>query len=283
MRFDGIGACVLNPHGNVISPSMHIHRYPTVERFGLVWIWMGKPEAASPNDIPNLSYMNALGMRTVHSYIKTTYRYDILVDNLLDLSHADYLHVGTFSGGLAERSDTQVRQQGNDVIVVRTQYSAPPPPRFRDLADRVDLSFTIHWHPGQVINFEWRGVPAGHDLANGRLLSRFAHIATPETDGSTHYFMSMTRDNDIDDPALDAQIARYQVTVVQNEDGAMLDAIDAEMKGANLMDLRPVVLPTDKGGLRVRHVMKHLLRQEGEQAESEHTARHSPPIPVAVK
>ena len=232
LRFDGSGACVLNPHGSVIAPAMHLRRYPVVERHGLVWVWMGQPEIASPDSIPDLSYMDAPGVRTVHSYIKADYRYDILVDNLLDLSHADYLHVGSFSGGPPERSETQVREQGDDVIVVQTLYGAPPPPRFEDLADRADMSFTIHWHPGQIMDFEWRGTPAGGDLAGGRRLARFAHIATPETDATTHYFMSSTRDYDLADPARDAQVSSFQMNVIQNEDGPMLDAINAEMGGA---------------------------------------------------
>ena len=250
LRFDGSGACVLNPHSNLITPSMHVRSYKVAEKHGLVWIWMGEPEAASPDSIPDVSYMVAPGMRTVHSYIRTDYRYDILVDNLLDASHVDYLHVGSFSSGEPERSETAVRLQGDDVLAVRTLHNSPPPPRYRDvLPDRADIAFLIHWHPGQVMSFEWWAAPVGQDPVTGRLLSRFAHIATPETDRSTHYFMSVTRADD-DDPALDAQIARNQATVIQTEDGPMLDAIDAEMEGADLMDLRPVVLPTDKGPYR---------------------------------
>lgn len=267
LRFDGSGRCVLNPHGGVISTSMHVRSHPVAERHGLVWIWMGPPEAASPQTIPDLSYMVAAGARTVHSHIEARYRYDILVDNLLDISHIEYLHVGSFSSGAAESGETKVRLEGDSVIVTRLVFGSPPPPRYRSvLPDLVDLSFTIHWHPGQVIQFEWRATPAGRDWAEGRLLSRFAHIATPATQATTQYFMSVTRHHDIDDAELDEDIARYQVGVVQREDGPMLEAIAAEMDGAELADLHPVLLPTDVGAMQVRRVMTRLLREQAEQS-----------------
>ena len=281
LRFDGSGMCVLNPHGETINPAMHVHHYPAVECHGLVWIWMGNPETASLDRIPNLSYMGASGSRTVRNYIYADYRYDILVDNLLDVSHVDYLHVGSLSSGPPERGEVQVRQQGDDVFVVRTLYNSPTPPRIRDWADRIDQRFVAHWHPGQVIDFEWRGALVGQDLASGRLLARFSHYVTPETDGSTHYFMSATRYEGLDDPTLEAQVARSQVAVVQNEDGPMLEAVNAEMHGADLVDLRPVVLPTDKGAMQVRRVMKRLLRQEAEEAAARNSVRQSSPALVA--
>lgn len=266
LRFDGSGRCVLNPHGEVISTAMRIRHYPTIERHGRIWIWMGDVEVDPPDTIPDFSYTEAPGNRTVHNYISAKYRYDILIDNLLDVSHADYLHVGSFSGGPPERTEIQVRQQGDEVIVVRKIYNAPAPPRFRELAERIDQSFVAHWYPGQVIDFEWRGTPVGGDLATGRVLARFSHSATPEADGSTHYFMSTTRHGGLEGAALEAEVLRSQVAIVQNEDGPMLEAVDAEMHGADLIDLKPVVLPTDKGAMQVRRVMRRLLRQEAAQA-----------------
>ena len=53
-----------------------------------------------------------------------------------------------------------------------------------------------------------------------------------------------------------------QFDAINNEDGPMLLAIDRDMAGAELLDLRPVVLPSDAGALRVRRVMRRLLKEE---------------------
>ncbi|MBR0755287.1 aromatic ring-hydroxylating dioxygenase subunit alpha [Bradyrhizobium jicamae] len=261
LRFDALGRCVHNPHGDVITQRMHVRRYPTAERHGFIWIWMGDSAQAEPERIPDLSYMDAPGTRTVHSYIKANYRYDILVDNLLDLSHAEYLHVGSFSAGPAACSKTSVNEERNDVFVVRTMQDGPSLPHLAHLGERIDQTLNIHWRPGQVMNFEIKSTPVGDPSSNGHR-ARFSHIATPETEGTTHYFMSTTRDYAIDDPKVDAEAALRQVTVIQNEDGPMLDAINAEMHGMELMDMGPVLLPVDVGAIRVRRVMKRLIDEE---------------------
>jgi len=143
-----------------------------------------------------------------------------------------------------------------------------PPPFFKGPADRVDQSFESHWRPGQVMNFEIRVAPAGTDMSVG-FRHRVGHIATPETTATTHYFMSTTRDYAIGDASVDAQVAMRQVTVVQNEDGPMLEAIAAEMQGMELLDMRPVVLPCDAGAMRVRRVMQRLIRAESGNPDSD--------------
>src|SRR5882757_1088921 len=260
LRFDAQGRCTLNPQGN-IRRNMHIPGYALVERHGLVWIWLGDQSLADPKLIPDLSYMEAPGAKTVHNYLKTDFRYDILVDNLLDISHAQYLHVGSFSGGPAARSEMTVREMENEVILERLQYHARSAPRDADLGDFVDQSIRIHWRSGQVMTFVIRTVAAGTPFECGHVI-HFSHITTPESANGTHYFMSGTRHYAIDDPAVDRALAQLQVKVVGTEDCPMLDAIHAEMNGADLTNMRPAVLPADAGALRVRSVTKRLLQQE---------------------
>jgi phenylpropionate dioxygenase-like ring-hydroxylating dioxygenase large terminal subunit len=260
LRFDAEGRCVLNPHGN-IKRIMHVPSYSVVERHGLVWIWLGDRSLADPQLIPDLSYMEAPGVKTVHNYLKTNFRYDILVDNLLDLSHAQYLHVGSFSGGPAARSEMTVREIGNDVLLERIQYYARSAPRDAELGDYVDQSIQIRWRPGQVMTFVVRTIASGTPFEGGHVIY-FSHITTPESANGTHYFMSGTRSYAIDDPVVDETLRQLQLRVVGTEDCPILEAIHAEMNGADLMSMRPAVLSPDAGALRVRNVMKRLLQRD---------------------
>ncbi len=230
LRFDASGKCALNPHGKIIPPHMVVRAYPVVERHGFVWIWPGDPALAEPKLIPDLSYMELTNeARTGYNYMEANYRYDILVDNLLDLSHADYLHDGTFSHGPFERGETTVRQANDDVIVRRVQYDGPALPGYPDSNARIDAEYITHWRPGQVMTFETRLVPVGHPFSEASV-TRFCHIATPALTDKTHYFVNI------------------------------------EMEGKELMDLRPAILPTDVGSLHVRRVMKALIEREGGSA-----------------
>lgn len=263
LRFESGGKCVLNPHGP-ITRHTSVRRFPIVEKHELCWIWMGNPDKADAALIPDMSYLTDREIsRSVHSYLKTDYRYDILVDNLMDLSHAEYLHVGSLSGGSPETVKYSITERNDEVIFIRNEFRAPPFPY--DIAPNrhvlQDVALTIHWHPGQVITFELRSTPSDDPSAEPTLV-RFAHIATPETEGSTHYFMSVTRFNDIDNEALDAVMKRTQLDAIDTEDGPMLRAVDREMAGADLLELKAVSMPSDEGALRVRRVMRRLLKQE---------------------
>ena len=268
LQFDRSGTCVHNPHGDVIAPNNRVHAYAPVERYDFLWIWMGDPALAIAHEVPDLSYMNMPGLRTVHSYLKADYRYDILVDNLLDLSHTDYLHVGSFTNGACARSETRVEQRGDAVVVKFNQWDAPAPPGHEDLGDLINQEFQIHWQPGQVISYELDMAPSSGNGSNS-FRYRFTHIATPETAGSTHYFISDTRSYSLDDPEVDAQVAARQIGAIQGEDSPMLSAINFEMAGRDMMDMRPVVLPTDRGALSVRRVMKRLISEEALRASSQ--------------
>ena len=261
LQFDQSGHCVHNPHGSTIASANQVRSYPVQETQDLIWIWMGDRELAATRAIPDLSYMNGPGVRTVHSYIKADYRYDILIDNLLDLSHTDYLHVGSFTNGACARSETSVDQQGDDVVVTFNQWDAPTPPGHDDLGDLVNQTFQIHWQPGQIVSYQLNVAPSNGDQTRAHSY-RFAHIATPETARTTHYFMSDTRRHSIDDRDVDAQVSARQLGAIEGEDSPMLAAIDLEMAGRDIMAMRPVILPTDRGALSVRRTMTRLIRAE---------------------
>lgn len=54
LEFGGDGNCTKNPHGDGKIPrGACVKRYPVVERYSLVWIWMGEPEKADATLIPD--------------------------------------------------------------------------------------------------------------------------------------------------------------------------------------------------------------------------------------
>ena len=268
LEFDSDGRCVHNPHTDRIDAKMHIRSFPIIERHGYAWIWLGESALADPARIPDLSaFEDGDRYHSVHSYLDADYRYDILVDNLLDLSHADYLHVGSFAVEPAEKTTIEVREDDDDVIVERLQLRCPRPPFVPSGPDVVDMRTIIHWHPGQVITFRIDMAPAGQDFPADDSF-KFYHIATPAQEARTHYFMGL-RCAGPKDPKTDEAMRLTQVKVIENEDGPMLEAIDRIMEGRELMAMRPLVLPVDKGAMRVRRVMKRLLAGE---AGAEHPA-----------
>lgn len=262
LQFNSSGVCVFNPHGKITS-NMNVRTYRIVERHGIAWVWVGAPELAFESSIPDLSFMDiSISTRTVRNYIGlTNYRYDILIDNLLDLSHEDYLHRGSFSGGAGQTDALKVCEIDRMVVIERLSRNMPKRPRYEYLGELVDVKYVIRWWPSQVVAFERTYSKAGCN-EGPTVTARFCHIGTPETNRTTHYFHAVTRVDNLDDDSVDQRITEVAKSVILGEDGPMLEIIDKRMDGAELTHLDPVILPTDAGAMLVRAVMHRLFKLE---------------------
>ena len=54
LRFDRTGACVRVPGQDMIPATARVKKYPVVDRYKWLWIWMGDPALADPAKIPGL-------------------------------------------------------------------------------------------------------------------------------------------------------------------------------------------------------------------------------------
>ena len=95
MRFDESGKCTSIPGQSNIPPQMKARSYPVEERYGWVWVWMGEPELADVELIPDYHWNEADGWTPVNGYMIFDAEYILLVDNLLDLTHETYVHQRT--------------------------------------------------------------------------------------------------------------------------------------------------------------------------------------------
>ena len=115
------GMCAHNPHGAKNIPTRaRIAAYPIIEKHLAVWIWMGDKPAV-PAKIPDFSVLD--GAPALHvmplDLISVKANYELVVDNLLDVSHTSYLHEGILGNKDTVESETPVELDGDDVIVSR--------------------------------------------------------------------------------------------------------------------------------------------------------------------
>ena len=96
LEYDKTGACVLQPHGNKNIPSRaRVKSYPVTEKHKAIWVWMGdKP--ADPSKVPDFSVMDNVPElhATKLDKIMVKANVELVIDNLLDLSHTSFLHAG---------------------------------------------------------------------------------------------------------------------------------------------------------------------------------------------
>ncbi len=200
MLYDGQGACLEVPGQDMIPPRAKVKKYHILEKDGFIWIWFGSDEAAEPGfappDYPLHSDPTYLWDGAAYHYEAP---YQLIHDNLLDLSHLGYVHLKTIGGDAKTHMNAKmdVTVDGNTVRVVRQMLNSAPPPTYTaayPFEGNIDRWQEIEFHPNHLRI--WTGaVPVGaEDISNparGGFHMRGFHGVTPETESTSHYIWTI--------------------------------------------------------------------------------------------
>ncbi len=96
LKFNQSGKCSHVPGTDRIPPNSDVKTYPVVEKYDWFWVWLGDPELADESKIPraygisNDDYAMSPG-----GGLSYEANYQLINDNLTDLTHIDYVHETT--------------------------------------------------------------------------------------------------------------------------------------------------------------------------------------------
>lgn len=266
LAFDGTGACVHNPHGPV-TRQMRVRAFPAIERHKALWIWMGDPADADPALIPDFSFQDeALDTAISFGYIHGEADYRLYVDNIMDLSHVDFLHADTLGGGSIVGTKQEIRDDDRSLTVRWSLSGVAPSPLHISLGSfpadaKLDRFTEVTWYPpGAMILTSAFGAVGAADHEFSKVFN--ANIMVPETSRTMHYFYSSARTFKTDDAAFNDIYAVRRDHIFQTEDSPMIDAVQRRMGQNDLFELRPLLLKIDDAAVRVRRKMAVLLEAE---------------------
>ena len=265
LRFDILsGECIHNPHGDgKIPETARARTYPVVESDGVIWVWPGDTKLADPSLVLDLQLLPAGESGRVGGFITMNVEYRLVLDNLLDLSHAAYIHAGTLAPSRAKREVTNTNE-GTRIGVnsVMRNVETPSSQALFFKAPRGDFHSYIEWNlPG---NFRHRlSMTDVGAAAEAGAVTRNAHLVTPETDHSTHYFWFHSRNTLPNDRAIDEGTKAVITRAFETEDEPMMAACEAYQGGRDFFSLTSVFLATDRAGTRCRRIMERLIAEEG--------------------
>lgn len=265
LAFDGAGKCAVNPHGPVLN-SMTAKAYPTTEAYKAIWIWMGDPQLADTAVLPDLSFLDSAPSTAFSSgYVCGNGNYQLFVDNILDLTHADFLHPDTLGGGSFTRTRATVEDKKSSVTIRWDCKNEVPFPlvakALKNKDQRVDSWTEVHWYPPSIMTLRSGAVPTGTPTsAGGSFLN--LHIMTPESSQRTHYFFAATRDFALEDAELNAAYAETRARIFATEDKPMIEAQQSRVGDQEFWDLNPILLRIDEGAVRVRRKLAEMIRAE---------------------
>jgi vanillate O-demethylase monooxygenase subunit len=218
---------------------------------------MGDAALADPALIPDYSFLEAApatGRNT--GYLPTAANYQLLSDNIMALSHVDFLHPTTLGGGSLTRAQAEVSELGERVCLRWNVQQDTVPPAFAQHLPNPSAPADQWTAPGLMELSTGIGLP-GHPIG-----SRNLHLMTPETETTTHYFFANTRNFLVDNGDFNRQLDTAITHVFAFEDKPIVEAQQRTMGGTDLMALKPLLLTPDAGAMRVRRKLNALLKRQ---------------------
>lgn len=259
-RFAVDGACVAVPSQPTVPSGARVRAFPVEQHGSLVWIWMG----ATPPDRapPHPAWIDDAGWAASRERLHMRASYVRLHENLLDLTHLSFLHARTF--GTPDYAtapyETEIDAEAGHFALMRSVVPTRLPPVWakptglegRDAA-RIARSTFISPALHEVhVRFHACDRPAEEQPSRA---IRTAHIVTPESATSTHYFIHHGRNFALDDGEVTA-FMHQQLLAAFQEDVDGLEAIERNLAGYAPGTAQEFSLRADGPSLAMRRWLK---------------------------
>jgi phenylpropionate dioxygenase-like ring-hydroxylating dioxygenase large terminal subunit len=264
--FDGSGRCVLVPSQDSIPPGTCVRAYPIVEKQGFVHVWTGDADRIDGQEPYDFPYPDQDGLNARYASLRGAFDYRLLVDNLMDLSHLSFTHKNTIgSGGVASDGKTRTERDDGHVRVIRQMEDIAPAPAHVEVtgySGNVDRWQIIEFSPPCHIELQVGNAKVGTGGLNAapgdKLIDRRTmHIATPETNTTTHYFWVSTYPSDSMTPEQEQTI--YDRTMeVLGEDIRMIEGQQSRLDPKRSF----VDINEDAGQIHTRNLLTRLIAEE---------------------
>lgn len=207
-RYNPAGDCVEVPSQTPTPKGIGVRSYRLIERGPVVWIWMGDPEKADPARLGDQDWITAPDWKTTHGYMHLKASYVRLHENLLDLTHLSYLHGKSFGTPDYAKAPYEVEQREGYFALKRSVIPTTLPPVWSETT-----GLKGQQQAARIAHSAFRS-PGMHEVTTrfydctlpeeGRpqFAIRTAHLPTPETATTTHYFIVHGRDFGLEDEAM---------------------------------------------------------------------------------
>lgn len=269
LAFDASGKCVRNPHGPVTS-AMRVPAFAAVEKHDAIWVWMGASEDADPAKIPDLSYIDETPPTArIQFHMPTAANYQLLTDNIMDLSHADYLHPASL-GGIYQEAKPRLFKRGEGIVIEYTHPSVTAPGLFQAKIPspaKANYWIEVEWQAPGVMTLSTAVVAEGTERTVRDEIYAL-HNMTPETATTTHYFMCATRRDMMEDEGFTEMLRPMLAYAFMGEDKPMIEAQQARMGTAEFWELKPILLKIAAAAVQVRRALDAMIVEEGRAKEA---------------
>jgi len=191
-RYGADGACVEIPSNGAnktISPRARVDAYPTADKYGFTWVFLGDlPEEERP-PIPHFPGWDTENFRPVYGDYTWTANFRRVVENSLDPAHASWVHKNSFGSNQdpevpAYTVETTEWSSSTEMVLVSPKLKGLWG-RKREVRNEVEL-YTGYSMPNLTF--------IHMTLANGKMRNRLYNIAVPVDEETTITHWVILRD-----------------------------------------------------------------------------------------
>jgi phenylpropionate dioxygenase-like ring-hydroxylating dioxygenase large terminal subunit len=267
LMFDGAGRCVEIPGQQVISANTKVRSYPVEERDDLVWIWMGDAEKANSEQIVRWPWHGTWPYKAKSEVLKCNYL--LVSDNLLDQTHAAYVHKATLASDpdAYARAEMQTTPTPDGVKFVRWMLNCIPPGLYASAVKfngRVDRWQEFEYvAPSCILQFTGAlDVGKGayeSGVRDGGFGLRIFYGITPESEDRTWFFWSTANGYRQNEPAATEQLF-HSIEAAFKEDEDVLEVQHATMR--RLPDRPLVNINSDGARVHARLALERKIAAE---------------------
>jgi phenylpropionate dioxygenase-like ring-hydroxylating dioxygenase large terminal subunit len=265
IRFAADGACTHVPGNVPVGRDFRARCFPAREVHGLMFVWFGEASLADPALIPDFDENVKPGWTGVHGLLYVKANYQLLIDNILDLTHVVFVHKTTLAGGGVTETPLQVEIDGDVVRAQRLMHNVDTAPIYkaaRNLHGKIDRWQFLEFRPPIYARITLGAREAGSDVAFGTPTHVVLNSFTPETERTTHYFWSTVRSWGLDDANV-SKTYKDMTDLAFAEDARIVEGqqrlIDSDPSGTPLISLA-----FDRAGLAARRIIKRKLEEEAQ-------------------
>lgn len=271
MRFAFDGRCIENPTQpeQPLPDRVRVRAFPALERYGFIWFWAGEG-AADHALMPSFpSYESPdYGFGTAYKHVAGNYQ--LLIDNLLDLSHAPWVHKGMLGDkNTAANWDFSYDQGPRHIIDRRLFPNRPAVPAwakaygdaFEPFDGPMDHWQETYWYAPANMLLDAGLVMPGAERDTGIDIIGL-NLMTPETETTTHYFYGMAHHYRHDEPWV-TDFWMNAVLHAFEDDRLMIEAVQQNMGHVtDIVALRPHINKADQTALMARRHLARLIAEE---------------------
>lgn len=267
MEYDGTGTCTRIPGQERIPTLARVKAFPVLERYGLIFVWMGDPEQADPSHLVDIPQYGSVDWGVSRGYAVFGCNWRLITDNLIDPAHTTFVHQRTIGNAAGADVPLQSELIGDRIVSCGRWIndSAPVPivKRFANPSGNVDRwqFYYISAPATSWVDFGCLPTGTAHTVeeqarAPYRVIS-YAFL-TPINQSSTHYFSFQLRNVAAQDSSVTQEFEQlYHATF--EEDRVLLEQIQRAEEAHP--EIKPMYIASDTGIARLRRLVDEQLKR----------------------